>query len=418
MNKQILHNAIWMMSEKAVSIIGLFLVTSYVARYVGPETFGIIALATAIFQVVQIIAQLGNDNIIFKRVSKNKQSGIKLIKSTFFIRTFIYITITIPLLIYFYSYKDNFTFLFSLAISIACYFSSIDVYSIYNNAILKSKKNTISNIVGLSLGLSLQFIIAHNKYNPIYLSIPIIITTFIPFLVRFISFHKMKIVKQTTVNKKIKYNRYILSSGLSIVFSSLSIAIYTRINQFMISYLDGEYSLGIYSVAIILSSSWAFVLTSLISSTLPSIFGEKDDNRAIKIGIKLNIIIIVISLFVLSFILLFGEFFINLLFGEKYIPAYSLLKILCISTMFANLGTLSARFIIRSSGYSFLSKKMFIMVLLSIPISYYLIKSYGLIGAAYSVLIIEFLSLTLMNYFFKNKIIWKLHIATLKMNFK
>ncbi|TFU20135.1 polysaccharide biosynthesis protein, partial [Proteus mirabilis] len=40
------------------------------------------------------------------------------------------------------------------------------------------------------------------------------------------------------------------------------------------------------------------------------------------------------------------------------------------------------------------------------------------IGAAYSVLIIEFLSLTLMNYFFKNKIIWKLHIATLKMNFK
>ncbi|HCT7994917.1 TPA: oligosaccharide flippase family protein, partial [Proteus mirabilis] len=126
MNKQILHNAIWMMSEKAVSIIGLFLVTSYVARYVGPETFGIIALATAIFQVVQIIAQLGNDNIIFKRVSKNKQSGIKLIKSTFFIRSFIYITITIPLLIYFYSYKDNFTFLFSLAISIACYFSSID----------------------------------------------------------------------------------------------------------------------------------------------------------------------------------------------------------------------------------------------------------------------------------------------------
>ncbi|HCR4082370.1 TPA: oligosaccharide flippase family protein, partial [Proteus mirabilis] len=79
MNKKILHNAIWMISEKAISIIGLFLVTSYVAKYVGPETFGIIALATATFQIVQIIAQLGNDNIIFKRVSKNNRSGIKLI---------------------------------------------------------------------------------------------------------------------------------------------------------------------------------------------------------------------------------------------------------------------------------------------------------------------------------------------------
>ncbi|MBO1915837.1 oligosaccharide flippase family protein [Providencia rettgeri] len=47
-------------------------VTSYVAKYVGPEVFGIIALATATFQIIQIIAQLGNDNIIFKRVSKKK----------------------------------------------------------------------------------------------------------------------------------------------------------------------------------------------------------------------------------------------------------------------------------------------------------------------------------------------------------
>ncbi|EOY6716187.1 flippase [Proteus mirabilis] len=418
MNKKILHNAIWMISEKAISIIGLFLVTSYVAKYVGPETFGIIALATATFQIVQIIAQLGNDNIIFKRVSKNNRSGIKLIKSTFLIRTIIYITITIPLLIYFYSYKNNLTFIFSIAISVACYFSSIDVYSIYNNAILKSKQNTISNMVGLTLGLSIQFIIAYKKYNPIYLSIPIIITTFLPFLIRFILFNKMNLVKEIVVKKKSRYNKYILSSGLAIVFSSLSIAIYTRINQFMISYLDSDYSLGIYSVAVTLSSSWAFILSALISSTLPSIFGEKDDNKAIRIGVKLNIIITLISLLVLSFITLFGKLFINLLFGEEYINAYYLLKILCISTMFSNLGMLSSRFIVRSSGYSFLSKKMFIMVLLSIPISYCLIKNYGLIGASYSVLIIEFVSLTLMNYFFKKRIVWKLHLETLKMNLK
>nr|EKU7881841.1 oligosaccharide flippase family protein [Proteus mirabilis] len=228
----------------------------------------------------------------------------------------------------------------------------------------------------------------------------------------------MNLVKEIVVKKKSRYNKYILSSGLAIVFSSLSIAIYTRINQFMISYLDSDYSLGIYSVAVTLSSSWAFILSALISSTLPSIFGEKDDNKAIRIGVKLNIIITLISLLVLSFITLFGKLFINLLFGEEYINAYYLLKILCISTMFSNLGMLSSRFIVRSSGYSFLSKKMFIMVLLSIPISYCLIKNYGLIGASYSVLIIEFVSLTLMNYFFKKRIVWKLHLETLKMNLK
>lgn len=48
-----------MMSEKIISIFGLFFVTSFVAKYVGPTTFGQISLAIALFQVVQIIAQMG-----------------------------------------------------------------------------------------------------------------------------------------------------------------------------------------------------------------------------------------------------------------------------------------------------------------------------------------------------------------------
>ncbi|MBO1915836.1 oligosaccharide flippase family protein [Providencia rettgeri] len=47
--------------------------------------------------------------------------------------------------------------------------------------------------------------------------------------------------------------------GLVLFFSTLSVAIYTRINQFMISYLEGEYNLGIYSVAVTLSTAWIFM---------------------------------------------------------------------------------------------------------------------------------------------------------------
>ncbi|MGG4664989.1 oligosaccharide flippase family protein [Providencia vermicola] len=412
MNTRILKNAAWMISEKSIAIIGLFFVTSYVAKYVGPEVFGIIALATATFQIIQIIAQLGNDNIIFKRVSKKKESGIKLIKSTFLIRTIIYFLISVPTLYYFYSYKNNITFIFSIAICIACYFSSIDIYSIYNNAILKSKINTIANIIGLSIGLTLQFIIAHNKLDPIYLTIPIIVVTLIPLSIRYYLFPNIGKIKR---KDKSKYNKYIFLSGISIVFSTLSVAIYTRINQFMISYLEGEYNLGIYSVAVTLSTAWIFILIAIINSTLPSIFGEKSESKAISIAANLNIVVSIISFIVLAFIYFFGNYFIQLLFGESYILASELLVILCFSTIFASLGTISARFIVRHSGYSFLSKKMFIMVLLSVPISYTMIKIFGLKGATYSVLIIEILSLTIMNYFFKKGLIFNLHKETLRL---
>lgn len=412
MNTRILKNAAWMVSEKFIAIIGLFVVTSYVAKYVGPELFGIIALATATFQIIQIIAQLGNDHIIFKRVSKKKESGIKLIRSTFLIRTIIYFLISIPTLYYFHSYKNNITFIFSIAICIACYFSSIDIYSIYNNAILKSKLNTIANIIGLSIGLTLQYTIAYNRFDPIYLTIPIIVVTFIPLSIRFCLFPKISKIKK---KNKSRYNKYIFLSGISIVFSTLSIAIYTRINQFMISYLEGDYSLGVYSVAVTLSSAWVFILTAIVNSTLPSIFGEKTESKAVNIAANLNIIVLSISITVLVFIYFFGSYFIQLLFGDSYAMANELLVILCFSTIFSNLGTVSARFIVRHSGYSFLSKKMFIMVLLSTPISYIMINIFGLKGATYSVLIIEILSLTIMNYFFKKGLIFNLHKETLRL---
>ncbi|MHA2484358.1 oligosaccharide flippase family protein [Escherichia coli] len=77
MNKRILSNSIWMMSEKIISLFGLIFVTSFVAKYVGAEVFGQIAFATSLFQIAMIIAQLGSDVIIFKRVSKKNRFGCK-----------------------------------------------------------------------------------------------------------------------------------------------------------------------------------------------------------------------------------------------------------------------------------------------------------------------------------------------------
>uniref|UniRef100_UPI0014852E94 polysaccharide biosynthesis C-terminal domain-containing protein n=1 Tax=Escherichia coli TaxID=562 RepID=UPI0014852E94 len=88
---------------------------------------------------------------------------------------------------------------------------------------------------------------------------------------------------------------------------------------------------------------------------------------------------------------------------------YDLMLILCINTLFSCMGPVASKFIIFKSGFSFLSLKMMLTMLLSIPSAYFLTKEYGIYGAAISTIITEFLSLTLMNYLFRNGIIFKLH---------
>lgn len=412
MGKKEIKNSFWMISEKIISIFGLIFVTSFVAKYVGPGIYGQIALATTLFQIVQVVAQLGSEVIIFKRVSKNSSSGVKLIHSTVSIRFLIYIIVSIPILLYFLYHSEGGSVLYVSAAAVSCLFTSLDVYSIYFDAKLQSKTNTMVNIFGLVVSLLLRALIAIFKLNPLYLCIPIILTSLIPYILRRFQFKRLHGNFRLNFRYKKKYTKYILVAGSNLVISSLSVAIYPRLAVIMLGYYQSAEQVGILSVAATLAGSWAFVCNSVITSFLPSIFSEKDNYIALLKASKLNIIVLILVFPVIAMIICFGNYFIFLLYGESYIKSYNPLIILSIATCVSLLGTISARFIAKYSGYSFLSKKMFFVTIVSLSLNYILINSYGVMGAAYATLTTEIISLTILNYFYKSGIIAKLHFMT------
>ncbi|HFF4976180.1 TPA: hypothetical protein ACGDK0_003738, partial [Acinetobacter baumannii] len=104
----------------------------------------------------------------------------------------------------------------------------------------------------------------------------------------------------------------------------------------------------------------------------------------------------------------FGEKIINILYGAEYLKSFNALLIVIFSSMLSSLGIVIAKFMIKDGGYTFLSKKTVLVTLFSIPLSCGLIYYHGLIGAAWSMFIIEFLSLTLFNYFYKKGLVFKI----------
>jgi len=402
----------WMMLEKVISIFGLIFVTSFVAKYVGPTTFGQIAYATSLFQIVQVLAQLGSDVLIFKRISKNEKSGINLINSTVFLRGLVYIFSSLPILGYFYAKYDLVSFAYVFSVFLSCLFFSLDVFAIYNNAKLESKKNTIVNMLGLSISLAIRWIIPFFKLNPLLLCVPIVLTSLIPFIVRLYFYRDNFKIKPKYRRHKKKYIHYVLLCGVSLVISTLSVAIYPRLGMLILGSVESAKVVGIFSVATTLAGSWAFVCNSLITSSLPGIFREKDEHDTIIRAAGLNLLIVAISLCVIFGMFIFGRFVLGLLYGNAFSASYSPLLILSFSTFISLLGTVSSRIIIKYSGYSFLSKKMICVTIISVTLNFIFIHIYGLIGAAIATLITEVISLTFLNYFFKKGIIFKLHLAT------
>lgn len=56
---------------------------------------------------------------------------------------------------------------------------------------------------------------------------------------------------------------------------------------------------------------------------------------------------------------------------------------------------------------------MLLVFIINIPLSYGLIRQYGMMGAAYSTLLTELLSLTVLNYLFQRGAVLKMHLRSL-----
>lgn len=404
---KIVSNSLWMMLEKVISIFGLIFVTSYVAKYIGPTNFGKIALATTLFTFVQTLTWFGNQEILFKRVSKNHQSGLNYLSNTQKIRFYLFLLMSLPILFGLYIFTDLLTLVFGIATAFATYFITQDIYAVYNNAVLHSYINAIVNMVGLSIALIVRYVIVLFEMEYAYLSIPIVLVTLIPYLLKRYWFNRS--LKTPILNQQ-KYRKYYFLAGGSLVISTLAVSFYTQITSLMLAKLTSLKDLGIYAVAVTLGTAWSFINFAVITSVLSKIYREKSHYESYVMVAKLNLVILAVSLSVVAVLGLLGQWIIETLYGTAYQDAYKLLIILALSTMLSGLGTIAARLMVKEESYAYISKKMLFVALSALPISYGMIYVYGLIGAAYSVFIIELLSLTVFNYFYKDGLIFKIHL--------
>lgn len=394
------------MLEKFIGIFGVIFVTSYVAKYIGPTNFGKIALCATIFTFVQTLIWFGNQDILFKRVSKNHKSGLLYLSNTQKTRKFLFFLLSFPILAMLYLYSDILTFVFGVATAIATYFITQDIYAIYNNAVLKSYINALTNVFGITVALTVRYLIVVWQLDYAYLAIPIILVTLIPYLLKKFIFNRD--LKVENLLEK-RYRKYYFVAGSALVLSSLAVSFYTQITSLMLVTMTSTYELGVYATAITIGTAWSFVNFAIITSVMSQIYQEKDEAETYSMTAKLNLMIVLTSTCIMIFLAIFGQWIINLLYGLAYEAAYPLLMILAVSTMLSGLGTVAARIMIKYESYAYISKKMLWVAIFSLPISYFMIKNFGLIGAAYSVMLIELLSLTLFNYFYKNGLIFKIH---------
>ncbi|MFB5707544.1 polysaccharide biosynthesis protein [Acinetobacter radioresistens] len=401
-----IKNSIWMMSEKLIAIFGLIFVTSFVAKYIGPENFGKLTFVGSIFAIVQTLSLMGTENVIFQKTAKSRKFGENMIYASKRLRDYIYSSISLIIIFILYFYTDRLTFIFGLATCIAIYFAVHDVYNIYFNALLESKINAYCNVTALIISLSVRYLIVLFQLPIETLGIPIILLTLIPFLLRKYLYTKKKLSVGIMLPSAIKrYRQYTFAVGQKLLLYSLSVAIFTKTAQFFLG-LESQFDLGIYTVAMTLGNSFYFVLLAIISSYFTGIYQEESLEKSQNNVAQLYMVVVVISLFVTLGLYLFGPWVVSVLYGIEFIRVTEILWLAGLVTLFSGLSTIAEKYLIKFNAYEYLKRKTFILVFFNVILTFLMVKLYGLYGGIYAILTTEILSLTLFNYFFRNGLIW------------
>lgn len=276
------------------------------------------------------------------------------------------------------------------------------VIEYYFQANVKSKYIVISQQGATAVVSGLKVIGIINKFTIEYFVWVQLIELVVLTIVQIIIYQKMvRLEGQYKFDKKLAVS--MLKESLPIIFTSIFIIIYMKIDQIMIQKMLDESALGIFSASAKLSEAFC-VLPGLIATALfPAIINglkvskEEYFNRMQ----RLYAIFTLITTFTSLAIFFLGEKIISVLYGPDFIPASTVLKIHFANSVFLFLGIAYSQAFIVERIQHFTTINTIIGAGLNIILNLYLIPKMGVLGSAFATLASQFYSGFICLAFFK-----------------
>lgn len=385
-------NSSWLAGEKVLKmIVGLF-VGAYVARYLGSENFGILNYSLSFVALFAAIAALGLEEIVIRELVKYPEKRDIILGTSFILKCIgAFLLIILIILTFPFGLNDKKTNVFIFIIALGYLFQPFFVIDHFFQAQVKAKYFVIANIISLVISSLIRLVLIFSKASLVYFVLVTVVELFLisSVLIYFYKKHELNIFNWS-FDKSLAKELLLFSWPL--IFSSIFIMIYIRIDQIMIKEMLDFKSVGYYSVAVRISELWYFIPLAITQSVYPSLINIHKVNPIlfIKRLQKLYDLLVWISVFVGLFLLFTSKYIINLLFGSEFLIASQVLNIHIWTGVFVSFGVARSKWLILENLQKFAFIYIIIGVVVNICLNLILIPFLGILGAAYSALLTQF----------------------------
>ena len=404
-------NTSWLFAEKILRmVVGLF-VGVWVARYLGPDKFGLFSYAGSFVGLFTAIATLGLDGIVVRELVKQPHKENELLGTAFYLKLMgAVLTLVILYIAIHFTSNDHYTNVLIFIIASATIFQSFNVIDMYFQSKVMSKYVVYANITSL-------FISSLVKITLILLNAPLIAFAWVVLFDSFVlacGFIYFFLKQSAFKIQHLKFSKLtavsLLRDSWLMALAGAAILIYMKIDQVMIKEMMNSEAVGQYAAAVRISEAWYFIPMVIASSLFPAIVNAKKQSEELyyKRLQKLYDLMVWMAIAIALPMTFLSDWVVNLLYGSQYNQAGSVLMIHIFAGLFVFLSVANDKWFYIENKSLILTKKVIIGAISNIILNIILIPLYGIKGAAIATIISYAISVLLSDLFFKsmNQLFW------------
>lgn len=401
-------NTAWLFAEKVLRmVVGLF-VGVWVARYLGPEQFGLLSYAQSFVGLFAAIATLGLDGIVVRELVKDETRRDELIGTAFWLKLMGALGVLglLAIAINFTS-NDGYTNTLVFIIASATVFQAFNVVDMYFQAKVLSRFVVFANIFSLFISSLVKIGLILYQAPLMAFAWAVLFDSFV-LAAGFVYFYIKYKNSLTPSSNNAEHghaqpSRFLpfeketaislLKDSWPLILSSIVVSIYMKIDQIMIKEMLGSESVGQYAAATRISEAWYFIPMVVAGSLFPAIINAKKQSEDLYYARlqRLYALMFWMAIAIALPMTFLSGWVIHLLYGSAYIQASSVLMIHIWAGMFVFLGVASGKWLVNENLQLFSTVNTTIGAAINVILNFILIKKYDVEGAAWA---------TLVSYFF------------------
>ena len=380
----IVQNLFWAVVGKVVTLLSGLLVGIIVARYLGPEQYGLMNYVISYVFLFQTLAIFGLDAIEIREEARKDMPVEQIIGTAFWLKLILgAVCVLLCIGTSWIMEADGYTVLLVAIYSLTIVLNAFGVIRNYFMAIVENEYVVKAEISRTVIGLFIKFLL-------LAIHAPLIwfITAYMFDLVLLGTGYVMAYRKRVGRMRLWSYNgkcaRKLLKESFPLLMTNAAIIIYQRIDQVMIGQMIDNESVGFFSVAARFVEVLLFIPMTLSQTITPVLvrIRKEDEEQYIKKGQQFMNCSLWLSFLAALLTSIVAYWLILITFGEAYLPAVAVLQVMSFKAASVALSNTAGAMLVTEGLQRYAVFRDGMGCIVCVVLNYLLLPRYGIMAVA------------------------------------